>query len=240
MRLYPAIDIIGGQAVRLVQGDYDKETVYDKDPVAVAKKWEEAGASYIHVVDLDGALDGQWANRKTIKAIVDAVNIPVQTGGGVRTLEDIEERLKAGVSRVILGTVAVKKPEIVSHAVTKFGSDKIVVGIDAKNGMVAIHGWEEVSDMSALALCRAAKAVGVKTIVYTDIAKDGMMQGPNVEQTKHLVEATGLDIIASGGVSSYEDLAEVLASGAEGAIIGKALYTDAIDLKVAVEKFEKE
>ncbi len=239
MRLYPAIDIINGQAVRLVQGDYNKETVYDKDPVAVAKKWEAAGASFIHVVDLDGALGGQWVNKKVITAIADAVNIPVQTGGGVRTLEDIEERLKAGISRVILGTVAVEEPEIVSHAVTKFGSDKIVVGIDAKNGMVAIHGWEEVSEMTALTVCQAAKSVGIKTIVYTDIAKDGMMQGPNIELTKHLVESTGMDIIASGGVSCYEDLGNVKACGAEGAIIGKALYTEAIDLAKAIEDYEK-
>lgn len=240
MRIYPAIDIIKGQAVRLVQGNYDQETVYDTDPVAVAQKWEEAGASYIHVVDLDGALDGKWANKKTITAIVDAVNIPVQTGGGIRSLDDIAERLRAGVSRVILGTVAVKNPEIVSHAVIKFGADKIVVGIDAKNGMVAVHGWEEVSDISALSLCKACKQVGVKTIIYTDIAKDGMMQGPNIEQTQRLVEATGLEIIASGGVSSYKDIADIKSCGAEGAIIGKALYTDALDLKEAVNKFEKE
>lgn len=239
MRLYPAIDIIGGQAVRLVQGDYDKETVYDKDPVAVAKKWEAAGASFIHVVDLDGALDGQWANKEVITAIAQEVNVPVQTGGGIRSLEDIEERLNAGISRVILGTVAVKQPEIVAHAVTKFGSDKIVVGIDAKDGMVAIHGWEEVSEMTALALCQAAKSVGVSTIVYTDIAKDGMMQGPNIEQTQYLVEATGMDIIASGGVSSYEDLSHVRACGAEGVIIGKALYTNAIDLAKAIKDYEK-
>lgn len=240
MRLYPAIDIIGGQAVRLVQGDYDQETVYDKDPVAVAKRWEEAGASYIHVVDLDGALDGKWANRKVISAIAESVSIPVQTGGGIRTLEDIEERLSAGVARVILGTVAVKQPEIVAHAVTKFGSDKIVVGIDAKDGMVAVHGWEEVSTVPALALCEGMKEVGVRTIVYTDIAKDGMMEGPNVEQTQMLSEASGLEVIASGGVSCYEDLANVKKSGVPGCIIGKALYTGVIDLKTAVDKYEKE
>lgn len=239
MRLYPAIDIIGGQAVRLVQGDYDKETVYDKDPVAVAKKWEASGASFIHVVDLDGALDGQWANKKVITAIAKAVNIPVQTGGGVRTLDDIEERLNGGISRVILGTVAVKQPEIIGQAVAKFGSEKIVVGIDAKNGLVAIQGWEEVSEITALDLCQRAKAVGVRTIVYTDIAKDGMMQGPNIEQTKALVDATGMDIIASGGVSCYKDLELVEACGAEGAIIGKALYTDAIDLTKAIQDYEK-
>ena len=235
MKLYPAIDIIKGQAVRLVQGDYDKETVYDSDPVAVAKRWEEAGAEYIHVVDLDGALNGQWANSHVISAIADEVNIPVQTGGGIRTIDDIEERLHAGVARVIIGTLAVKEPETVAHAVAKFGSDKIVVGIDAKNGKVAIHGWEEVSEVSAVDLCMSMKRLGVKTIVYTDISKDGMMQGPNVEQTKHLTEATGLEIIASGGVSRYDDVTNLKDAGVQGAIIGKALYTKDIDLVKALE-----
>ncbi len=239
MRIYPAIDIIKGQAVRLVQGRYDKETVYDADPVAVAKRWEAAGASFIHVVDLDGALDGVWSNKKTIADIVSAVSIPVQTGGGVRSISDVKERLDIGVSRVILGTVAIKQPELVREAVQLFGPDAVVVGIDAKGGMVAIHGWEEVSKKSALDLCLQVKEMGVKTIVYTDIAKDGMMQGPNTEQTKLLIDETGLDIIASGGVSSYDDLEKVAKINAEGAIIGKALYTNAIDLSEAVSRFER-
>jgi len=238
MRLYPAIDIINGQAVRLVQGDYKKETVYDKDPVQVARQWEEAGATYIHVVDLDGAQDGTWKNKETISKIVKNVKIPVQTGGGIRTLEDIEERLSVGVTRVILGTVAIKNPELVSEAVKKFGHEAIVVGIDAKEGMVAIHGWEQVSDMSALELCLKVKAMGVTTIIYTDIAKDGMMQGTNIEQTSQLIKETGMDIIASGGVSCYEDILKVSEIKAEGVIIGKALYTKAIDLKTAVQQFE--
>lgn len=239
MRLYPAIDIINGQAVRLVQGDYDKETVYDKDPVQVAKKWEAAGASFIHVVDLDGALDGTWKNKEVISNIVKEVNIPVQTGGGIRTMNDIAERLEVGLNRVILGTVAIKQPELVGEAVAKFGSDRIVVGIDAKKGMVAIHGWEEVSNVSALDLCLKVKDMGVSTIVYTDISKDGMMQGPNIEETAKLVRETGMDIIASGGVSCYKDLGNVRDIDAEGVIIGKALYTDAIDLKTAVDQYEK-
>lgn len=240
MRLYPAIDIIKGKAVRLVQGDYDQETVYDKDPVSVALKWAEAGASFIHVVDLDGALDGHWANKKVIKAIVDAVDIPVQTGGGVRTLDDIEDRLKAGVARVILGTIAVEHPEMVAHAVAKFGPSKIVIGIDAKDGMVAIRGWEEVSNLSAHALCDRAKSVGISTVIYTDIAKDGMMAGPNIEQTKYLSDMTAMEIIASGGVSSYEDLEKLKMSGVSGVIVGKALYTGAVDLRTAIDRFEKE
>ncbi|PKM53968.1 MAG: 1-(5-phosphoribosyl)-5-[(5-phosphoribosylamino)methylideneamino]imidazole-4-carboxamide isomerase [Firmicutes bacterium HGW-Firmicutes-5] len=238
MRLYPAIDIINGQAVRLVQGDYKKETVYDKDPVQVAKQWEDAGAGYIHVVDLDGAQDGTWKNKATISDIVKSVKIPVQTGGGIRSLKDIEERLSVGIRRVILGTVAIKNPDLVIAAVKKFGQEAIVVGIDAKDGMVAIHGWEQVSDMSALDLCLKVKAMGVSTIIYTDIAKDGMMLGPNIEQTGQLIKETGMDIIASGGVSCYEDIQKVSEIKAEGVIIGKALYTKAIDLKTAIQRFE--
>jgi len=238
MRLYPAIDIINGQAVRLVQGDYNKETVYDKDPIGVAKQWEAAGAGYIHVVDLDGAQDGTWKNRETISNIVKSVKIPVQTGGGIRSLHDIEERLSVGISRVILGTVAIKNPKLVEEAVKKFGHEAIVVGIDAKDGMVAIHGWEQVSDISALELCLKVKSMGITTIIYTDIAKDGMMSGPNIEQTQQLIEETGMDIIASGGVSNYEDLQKVSEIQAEGVIIGKALYTKAIDLKTALQCFE--
>lgn len=239
MRLYPAIDIINQQAVRLVQGDYARETVYDKDPVKVAKKWEDAGASFIHVVDLDGAKDGSWHNKEVISTIAKSVKIPVQTGGGIRSMEDIKERLESGINRVILGTIAIKEPHLVKEAVTTFGSDRIVVGIDAKDGLVAIHGWEEVSTMTALSLCQEVKAMGVKTIIYTDIAKDGMMAGPNLEQTKLLIDATGLDIIASGGVSSYDDLVNVQSIKAEGVILGKSLYVGAIDLETAINQFEK-
>lgn len=240
MRLYPAIDIKNGKCVRLLQGQFDKETVYSDSPIEVAKRWEECGASFIHVVDLDGALDGVWTNKQTISSIVNAVNIPVQTGGGIRKIEDIEERLNVGLNRVIIGTLAIKEPEIVKEAVKRFGLDKIVVGIDAKDGMVAVHGWEEVSKVSALDLCLQMKEYGINTIVYTDISKDGMMSGPNIEQTKELVEKTGMDIIASGGVANMEDLKNVDSINAEGAIIGKALYTEAIDLTEAVKLFEKE
>jgi phosphoribosylformimino-5-aminoimidazole carboxamide ribotide isomerase len=238
MRLYPAIDVKNGKCVRLKQGQFDQETVYSNSPADIAKRWEEAGSSFIHVVDLDGALDGKWTNKEAISSIVKAVKIPVQTGGGVRSLNDIKLRLEVGINRVILGTLAIKQPEIVKEAIDLFGAEKIVVGIDAKDGMVAVHGWEEVSSVSALDLCLKMKAYGVTTIVYTDIAKDGMMSGPNIEQTKALVEKTGLDIIASGGVSNIEDLKNVASINAEGAIIGKALYTDAINLEEAVQLFE--
>ncbi len=238
MRLYPAIDIKNGKCVRLKQGKFNEQTIYANHPYEMAKKWKDAGASYIHVVDLDGALDGVWTNKEAIEKIVNAVDIPVQTGGGIRTIRDIEERLNVGIDRVIIGTLAVKNPSFVKDAIEKFGSDKIVVGIDAKDGMVAINGWEEVSLMSALDLCQKMKGYGVKTIVYTDISKDGMLIGPNVEYTKYLIDETSLDIIASGGVASMEDLKDVEKINAEGAIIGKALYTQAIDLKEAVTLFE--
>lgn len=239
MRLYPAIDIKSGKCVRLKQGKFNEQTIYANNPYDIAEKWADKGASYIHVVDLDGALDGVWTNKDAIEKIVKAVNIPVQTGGGIRTIRDIEERLSIGIDRVIIGTLAVKNPSFVKDAIEKFGSDKIVVGIDAKDGMVAINGWEEVSLMSALDLCQKMKGYGVKTIVYTDISKDGMLIGPNVAYTKYLIEETNLDIIASGGVSSINDLKDVEKINAEGAIIGKALYTGAIDLEEAVSLFEK-
>ncbi|GMQ58906.1 1-(5-phosphoribosyl)-5-[(5-phosphoribosylamino)me thylideneamino]imidazole-4-carboxamide isomerase [Vallitalea sediminicola] len=238
MRLYPAIDIKNGKCVRLKQGKFNEQTIYSNDPYVIAKKWVDNGASYIHVVDLDGALDGNWTNKDAIKKIVDSVNIPVQTGGGIRSIRDIEDRLSVGITRVIIGTLAVKNPSFVKDAVKKFGSDRIVVGIDAKDGMVAINGWEELSVVSALDLCKQMRGYGVKTIVYTDISKDGMLIGPNIDYTKYLIDETGLDIIASGGVSSIKDLKDVEIINAEGAIIGKALYTNTIDLKEAISLFE--
>ncbi len=238
MRIYPAIDIKNGKCVRLRQGNFDDMTVYNDNPVEVAKEWIKNGASYIHLVDLDGAREGSGVNSDIIKEIANLSDVPVQTGGGIRTIEDIENKLALGVRRVILGTVAVKNPEIVKEAVEKFG-DAIAVGIDAKNGMVAVSGWEEVSEVSAVDLCVKMRDYGVKTIIYTDISKDGMMGGPNIEATKEIVDATGIDIIASGGVSGMNDLENVDKINAHGAIIGKALYTGAINLKEAVDRFER-
>lgn len=238
MRIYPAIDIKNGKCVRLRQGNFDDMTVYNDNPVEVAKEWIKNGASYIHLVDLDGAREGSGVNSDIIKEIANLSDVPVQTGGGIRTIEDIENKLALGVRRVILGTVAVKNPEIVKEAVEKFG-DEIAVGIDAKNGMVAVSGWEEVSEVSAVDLCVKMRDYGVKTIIYTDISKDGMMSGPNIEATKEIVDATGIDIIASGGVSGMNDLENVDKINAHGAIIGKALYTGAISLKEAVDRFER-
>lgn len=238
MQLYPAIDLKNGQCVRLQQGDFDKQTVYNTDPVAQIKEWARLGATYIHVVDLDGALDGQWTNKELMRQMVAAVDVPVQTGGGVRTLEDIAERLEVGISRVIIGTMAIKNPDFVSEAISKFGADAIVVGIDAKNGMVATHGWETVSEKDALEVALDMEERGVKTIVYTDIAKDGMMGGPNVDQTAELNDETDMDIIASGGVSKMEDLEAIHKIRAHGAILGKSLYVGAIELDKAIEKFQ--
>ncbi len=238
MQIYPAIDIRNGNCVRLEQGDFNKETIYHHSPVSVALDFVAQGATYLHIVDLDGARHGVGHNNEIIAEIVKKVNIPVQVGGGIRTLEDIEQRLSTGVTRIILGTVAVNNPEIVETAVLKYG-DKIAVGIDAKDSFVAVSGWEEVSTVSALSLCLKMKDLGVKTIIYTDIAKDGMMCGINLASTKELIDNVNMNIIASGGVSSLKDLEEIKKIKASGVIIGKAIYSNAVQLKVVIEKFEK-
>ena len=238
MRLYPAIDIKNGQCVRLRQGVFEDTTVYANEPFEVAKEFEADGAKFLHIVDLDGALRGTGANDEALKKIVENVSIPVEIGGGIRTMEDIEHRLSLGVTRVILGTKAVENPEFVKDAVDKFGADKIVVGIDAKDGMVAIKGWETISNIDAVTLALSMKEMGVKTIIYTDISKDGMLCGPNFAQTARLVEATGMDIVASGGVSCMDDLIELEKINVEGAILGKAIYEKRVDLKEAAARFD--
>ncbi len=237
MQIYPAIDIIDGKAVRLSQGKFDDVTVFNDDPCEAAANWVKSGATYIHLVDLDGARYGKTFVIDIIKSIKSKYNIPIETGGGVRTIQDVDDRINAGADRVIIGTAAVKNPELVKEAVEKYG-DKIAVGIDAKNGMVAISGWEEVSDVSALDLCLKMKSYGVNTIIYTDISKDGMMAGPNIESTSELIEKTGMDIIASGGVSTMNDVENVSKINAAGVIIGKALYNGALDLESVVKKFQ--
>ncbi len=238
MKLYPAIDLKDGNCVRLIQGDYNEVTVYGSNPAEMAKKWESLGGDYLHIVDLDGAKEGKGINDEAIRAIVSAINIPIELGGGIRSLEDITAKLDMGVDRVILGSAAIKNKALVKEAIDTFGADKIVVGVDAKGGMVAIEGWLEVTDVSALEFCKELEAIGVKTVIYTDIAKDGMMQGPNIEETARLVESTKLDIIASGGVSTLEDLKKLEAIKVYGAIIGKALYIGAIQLEEAAKIFK--
>ena len=238
MRLYPAIDIKDGKCVRLKKGLFNEVTVYSDKPYEIAESFEADGAKFIHTVDLDGARGGHSVNSETIKKIVDSVSVPVQLGGGIRTLEDIETVLNLGIYRAIIGTKAVENPDFIRQAIENFGAKHIVVGIDAKNGMVAVEGWEKVSDKTAISLALAMKDIGVKTIVYTDISKDGMLSGPNIEQTKLLSDKTGIDIIASGGMSCMDDLRNVYKAGIHGAIMGKSLYEKKIILKDAVKEFE--
>ena len=237
MIIFPAIDIRGGKCVRLTKGDFSQETVFSDRPEEMAKKWEAQGARYLHVVDLDGALAGKPVNLAAIKAIIKAVSIPIELGGGIRTMENIEMLLDLGVERVILGSVAVREPELVREACAKFG-ERIVVGIDAKDGIVAVDGWGVSGDVEAPVLAKEMAAVGVQHIIYTDISRDGMLSGVNVAATAELAQAAGIQVIASGGVSCLEDIRQVKAAasaGIEGVIVGKAIYTGALELPAALE-----
>ncbi len=234
MIIYPAIDLKDGKCVRLKQGLMDETTVYSERPADVARMFERAGAKWIHVVDLNGAFEGKAVNEETIKEIVENTNIPVQLGGGIRTLEDIGRVLSYGVSRVILGTVAVKDPDIVTEAVKIYGN-KIAVGIDAKDGKVAINGWVEKTDIKSVVFALNMKARGVQTIIYTDISKDGMMEGPNIKLSKDMIDDTGLDVIVSGGISTLGDIRNCKVIGAAGVITGRAIYTGAIKLSAALK-----
>jgi phosphoribosylformimino-5-aminoimidazole carboxamide ribotide isomerase len=232
----PAIDLKEGKCVRLEQGLMDRDTVFCDNPGEQARKWEEAGAAMLHIVDLDGAFAGKPANKKAIEAIIGAISIPAQLGGGIRDIETIRAYLDLGLSRVILGTAAQRNPALVEEACRLFPG-RIVVGIDAKNGMVAVQGWAEVTDVRAVDLARRFEGYGVAAIIYTDISRDGMMQGPNIEATRALAEAVSIPVIASGGVSSLKDIENLMAieaSGVTGVITGKAIYTGAIDLTAAV------
>ena len=239
MQLYPAIDMKNGKCVRLRQGAFKDIAAYSEHPEEIAALWQEKGATFLHLVDLDGALAGRSVNEETIKKIVSSVNIPVEIGGGIRSEEAIKNMLALGVKRVIIGTKAVEEPEFLKDMVEKFGADAIAAGVDAKDGMVAIQGWEQVSTVTATDLCLKMKEYGVKHIIYTDISRDGMLSGPNIPATKKLTEETGLDIIASGGVSCMEDLQALYDAGISGAIMGKALYEKRVDLEEAVRRFEK-
>ena len=242
MILFPAIDIRNGRCVRLTEGKFECETVFAEDPAEMAVRWSDAGAEYLHVVDLDGALAGQSANTEVIKRILAKVKIPVQVGGGIRTLENIENMLALGVTRVILGSVAVRNPELVREACQKFPG-KVVVGIDAKNGEVAVEGWGIGGGIGAVELAKKMAAVGVEHIIFTDISRDGMLSGVNVEATAELAKASGIKVIASGGVSSLADIKALqarAADGIEGCIVGKAIYTGALDLKEALAALKEE
>lgn len=237
MIVIPAIDLKEGNCVRLEQGEMNRDTVFSDNPAEQALKWQEAGAELLHLVDLDGAFAGVPKNKAAIEAIIKAISIPAQLGGGIRDIATIEAYLSLGLSRVIIGTAAQRNPELVIEACQKFPG-QIVVGIDAKNGMVAVQGWAELTDISAVDLARKFEDCGVAAIIYTDISRDGMMGGPNLEATRALAEAISIPVIASGGVSSLKDIENLMAieaSGVTGAITGKAIYTGAINLREAID-----
>ena len=234
MYIYPAIDLYGGKAVRLLKGDYAQMTVYSDDPVSVAKDFAAAGASHIHLVDLEGAKLGRPANLDSIRAIVETTGLFAEVGGGIREMETVDSYLAIGVSRVILGTAAVKDPEFLKAALVKYG-EKIAVGVDLKDGFVAIKGWTETSGLKAEEFFEKMQNLGVKTIICTDISRDGAMKGANRGLYRDLSAKFGIDLIASGGVSSIEDVTALAAMKLHGAIIGKAYYIGAVDLKEAVE-----
>lgn len=225
MLLYPAIDLMNGQAVRLRQGRAGEKTVYSDDPPAVAREWAARGGDWLHVVDLDAAFTGTPANLEVVRRMVASIGIPVQLGGGMRDEENIRHALDAGVARVVVGTKAAQNSDFIPHAVRTFGGDKIAVGIDARDGLVAVKGWTETTGVEALVLARQVAAAGVATIIYTDIATDGMLQGPNLTAMREMVAQVDCPIIASGGVSSAADLVHLAAiEGLAGAIIGRALF----------------
>lgn len=222
MQILPAIDLRGGKCVNLIQGIAEQETVFSDSPLEMAIQWQTQGAEYLHLVDLDGAFQGESANLHIVREIVEALNIPTQLGGGIRTIEQVDAVLALGVHRAILGTAALKEPKLVEQACAKYGN-RIAVGIDAKDGMVATHGWLEVSQKSAVEF--AVELDEVQTIIYTDIKSDGMLKGPNVSATEDIIDAVSADVIASGGVTTLSDIEALKDIGSYGAIIGRALYT---------------
>ncbi|NPV92514.1 MAG: 1-(5-phosphoribosyl)-5-[(5-phosphoribosylamino)methylideneamino]imidazole-4-carboxamide isomerase [Firmicutes bacterium] len=238
MLIIPAIDIREGRCVRLIQGRADQEIVFSNDPVEMAKNWEKRGAPWLHVVDLDGAFAGKLKNLDLIKTIVESIKIPVQVGGGIRTMDAVRQLLGAGVARVILGTAAVAQPVLVQQAIEEFGAEKILVAIDARDGWVVVEGWESSVEKTTIELACEVEKLGVERIVLTDIRRDGMLKGPNVEGTHEVALATNLKVIASAGISSLEDILSLKALepyGVEGAIIGRALYSGMVVLEEALE-----
>ena len=233
--LFPAIDLVGGKAVRLYKGDYAQMTVYDDDPLNVAKRFEAAGATHLHMVDLEGARDGGTPNFESVRRVVDNTGLFVEIGGGIRDMDVVGRYLDAGVKRVILGTAAIKDEAFTHRAVETFG-DAIALGADVRDGEVAIRGWLELSGMSLTAFCDKYQAIGVKTLICTDISRDGAMVGTNRALYADLQRKYRMDIVASGGVSSLEDVRALNALGLYGAIIGKAIYTGDIDLKEALRE----
>lgn len=237
MEVIPAIDLLGGKCVRLYQGDYEKSQTFNEDPVAVAQQWVAEGATRLHLVDLDGAKKGEPVNQGVIAEIVRSTKVPVQVGGGVRDRQRVLDLLNLGVNRVILGTIAVEKPDLVEQLCQEF-SGQIVVGIDARNGKVATRGWLETSEVLAIDLARLMAGFGAAAIIYTDIHRDGTLSGPNMPALREMAEAVEVPVIASGGVSSVTDLLSLQAlesQGVTGVIVGRALYTGDISLKEAIQ-----
>lgn len=237
MRIIPAIDLLDGACVRLAQGDYGRATIYGRDPRAVAACFAQAGASLIHVVDLDGARLGRAAQAQTVLGIAKAVRVPVEVGGGVRNMADLACYLEQGVARVVLGSAALKDPPFLQQAVTRYGG-RVILGLDARDGLVSAEGWTEDSRVEVLDLAREMARLGVREAIYTDIARDGMLAGPDLAGLARLVRESGLLIVASGGISSLGDLEAAAAAGAAGAIVGKALYDGRLDLRAAILRFE--
>ena len=235
MEIIPAIDLKDGRCVRLFQGDFNQETVFSDDPLAMAQSWQDQGSQRLHVVDLDGAIRGKPVHLEIISSIVKTLDIPVQVGGGIRDLSSAEAWIEIGVARVVIGTAAVRDPDMVQEVCRKLGSEKIVVSVDAKDGLVALQGWQESSSVTVLDLASQMAKLGVVRLLYTDIARDGALTGPDLVTNARLTSETDLAIQASGGVSSLEDLRRLLRTGVEGVIIGRALYTGEVSLPNALE-----
>jgi phosphoribosylformimino-5-aminoimidazole carboxamide ribotide isomerase len=235
--IYPAVDIRGGRCVRLIEGDFDRETVYDADPTHAARRWVEHGAAWLHVVDLDGAKAGKPVNTDSIARIRAAVDVPIQLGGGLRTVGDLEAAFALGVNRVNLGTVALSDPELVREAVSRWGH-AIAIALDARNGKLATDAWLGQSDSDAIEVARKFAEIGVQHFISTDISRDGTMTGPNLEGLKVLIEAVDANVIASGGIASLDDIRNAAAVGASGAIIGRALYDGRIELREGIAAAE--
>lgn len=238
MILYPAIDIRGGRCVRLIEGDFDRETTYDSDPSSAARRWVEAGANWLHVVDLDGAVEGRPVNREAIAQIRASVDVPIQLGGGLRHLTDLEDALGGGIDRAILGTVALRDPELVISAVARWGN-RIAVALDARDGRLATDGWLGQTDSSAIEVAQRLAQRAVRHFIYTDIRRDGTLSGPNIEALGELVKKIDADVIASGGIASLEDIKAAAATGVTGAIIGRALYDGRVNLAEALALFQR-
>lgn len=242
IKIFPAIDMRGGKCVRLFKGDYAQETVYADSPFEMARKFADAGASYVHMVDLDGAKDGERIHAAEVILVAKELPLKVQIGGGIRSEEDVRYYLENGIDRVIIGSLAIRQPELVKSFIKEYGPERIVIGLDAKDGMVATHGWIETSNQSAIEVGKDFAKAGAKYFIFTDIATDGTLAGPNIEANVQLAQATGAEIIVSGGISTLEDIAKVKAaaqtSSVNGVIIGKALYARRFTLQEALKEAE--